>query len=164
MNSKSIWKKVVCIALAFCFCAGLLPGDFTFNHLAYAEDVLTVPQPESDSADEGGWLYRICDDGFAEVTGYSDNTVSALTIPSSLGGAWVVRIAPNAFADNVALETISIPATVAEINASAFPNHTNLTVRAANGTMALRFAAQRNFDAVNTSKYDFFDDMHGISM
>lgn len=162
MRYNRIMKRALSILLTLCCCAGLLSAEFPFSRTARAEQVDTTPSG-GESADTTGWLYRIADDGYAEVLGYSDPSATNLAIPTSLGGAWVVRIAADAFADNAALATITIPATVADISATAFPGHAALTIRAANGTAALRFADQRGFDAVNTSQYDFFDDILDLS-
>lgn len=114
-------QSVISIVLTVCLCAGLIPPGVTLP-------VFTRSGALAESA--GEWLYRIGEDGYAEVLGYRDASVSALSIPSSLGGAWVTGIADDAFADNTALETISVPAAVSQISPTAFPNHTELTLQA----------------------------------
>ena len=80
--------------------------------------------------ERGGWRYRICADGYIELLGYTDTTVTSLKLPTVLEGAWVVRMAENAFADNAALTEVTIPAQISEIPESAFPNNTGMTVHA----------------------------------
>lgn len=86
-------------------------------------------------------------------------TATDLTIPYSLGGAWVVRIGEDAFADNDALAAIFIPGSITDIPESAFPDQTALTVWAYKGSEALAFARSRSFARENLSEYDFFDDV-----
>ena len=118
-----------------------------------------VQTGSDDTVSGDGWIYRICADGYAEVLGHTDASAANLSIPYSLGGAWVVRIGADAFADNAALSAIFIPGSITEIPESAVPNQTALTVRAYNGSEALAFARSRGFAEENLSEYDFFDDV-----
>ena len=155
MTQKSCWKKVMAWLVIFCLSAGILPTG--------QESILVAAAAEENtaSARESGWLYRICDDGFAEITGYAGER-SFLTIPSALGGAHVTRIAENALRDHKELKEITVPAAISEIGASAFPADT-VVLHAANGTQALRYALDNDLLCVNTSEYDFFDDILDLS-
>ncbi|MBU7006037.1 leucine-rich repeat protein [Phosphitispora fastidiosa] len=80
-----------------------------------------APLPASAGVD-GDWLYSLYDDGTtAAITGYI-GTDTELTIPSELAGKPVIRIASNAFIDNVSITSVTIPDSVLRIESGAFQN------------------------------------------
>lgn len=117
----------------------------------------------TETLESNGWQYRVCADGYAELLGYTDTSADTLTLPTALGGTWVVRIAKNGFAENASLTDVFIPAQINEIPNTAFPGNSTLTVRAYNGTAALLFAQKRRLAQKNQSKYDFFDNVLDLS-
>lgn len=117
---------------------------------------------EGDASDDG-WRYVIDADGYASVIGYDAPEAAALTVPRMLGGAYVVRLAEDAFAGNAALQEITLPAAVAEIPASAFPAHQKLTVAAPEGSAAMAFAKTRGFSVRSVSDYDLCEGVLDLS-
>lgn len=112
---------------------------------------------------DDGWLYCLTEEGSAQIVGHADVRATELTVPVSLGGAWVTSIGENAFADNAALAKLTIPATVLSIDGSAFAENASLTLCAHNGTRALRYAQEAGMPSVNLSEYDFFEDVLDLS-
>ncbi|MCM1123386.1 MAG: leucine-rich repeat protein, partial [Eubacterium sp.] len=64
--------------------------------------------------------------GLATITKYNGN-VSALSIPKTLDGYTVVKIADSVFANNKMLRVVVIPDTVTEVGYAAFKDCTNLS-------------------------------------
>jgi len=112
-------------------------------------------------AEQDGWIYRIMSDGSAEVTGYSDQSVTELTIPLKLGNAWVTSIGDGAFSDHEALTQVTIPVIVTSIGENAFGGTT--TIRAYNGSDALRYAANAGLNTECLSELEFFSDVLDLS-
>lgn len=80
MRFSHLIQSITAIVLTVCLCAGLVPPGITLP-------VFTRSGALAESED--AWLYRIGADGYAEVLGYRDASVSTLSIPAALGGAWV---------------------------------------------------------------------------
>ena len=170
-------KGYISLLMMVCMMAGVLPETFAGMIgeavTAHAEmrtvsaDNITSASgdktPVTDELESGGWRYRICADGYAELFGYTDASVTSLTFPSALDGVWVVRVADGGFAENIAVNSITVPAQISEIPSTAFPDNTQMTVHAYNGTAALAFASVRGFDQDNQSEYDLFDDILDLS-
>lgn len=66
-------------------------------------------------------------DGKATLTGYTDIAEAALVIPETLGGYPVTKIAAGAFLNATRFTSITLPATLEEIEAGAFEGCTALT-------------------------------------
>ncbi|MBQ3256416.1 MAG: leucine-rich repeat protein [Oscillospiraceae bacterium] len=71
------------------------------------------------------YKYSLDDDGNATITSYSGG-VSALAIPNTIDGHTVVAIGNDAFKEQTALRSVSIPANVTDIGQNAFNGCTNL--------------------------------------
>lgn len=158
---KYTMKSAVALLLAFCMLMGCMP-------LAMAQElgqqaIILRHYPKDAKLDASGWVYRIREDGYAEVLGHQNDAASSLSIPAKLGGVDVAAIGEDAFAANAKLATVTIPASVGEIEESAFAAQPSLTVRAYNGSAALSFAEERGYAAQNRSEYDFFDSVIDLS-
>lgn len=147
MMNRVCWQRIIALLLSLCLCAGLFPvgGVKIVSAAAETEDT--------------GWQYRICEDGFAQVTGYT-GTRTNLQIPQSLGGAWVVRVAQGALTD-VDAGSIEVPAAVGEIPDGSLP--AGAVIHAANGTRAHELALAEGRSFVNLSEYDLYDDILDLS-
>ncbi|MFT3951059.1 MAG: leucine-rich repeat domain-containing protein [Oscillospiraceae bacterium] len=73
-----------------------------------------------------GYSYSVLSDGTAEITNYS-GSAAFLEIPSEIDGKTVTSIGDQAFQNNSALTSVTIPSGVTRIKASAFRNCTGLT-------------------------------------
>jgi len=71
------------------------------------------------------YQYSLDEDGNATITSYSGG-VSALAIPNTIDGHTVVSIGNDAFKEQTALRSVSIPANVTDIGQNAFNGCTNL--------------------------------------
>ncbi len=158
------WTKrlLICLLLVSML-SGMAPDGF-FEGLgerarAEGETVLT-----GDALSSGdGWLYVFRTDGNAAITGYADATVRTLTVPASLGGAWVVALGEGAFSGLSALESLTVPSSVTDIASGAFTGLSGVTIRAYNGSAALLHASAHGLAAENLSAYDFYDDVLDLS-
>ena len=100
-------RKVVVVFLVFALLCATLPT-------AFAEDYTF-----------GDYTYTLDTDGNATITKYTGSTAD-LTIPDSLDGHPVVEIEGEAFAENTALTSVKLPASLQEMGAWAFKNCTSL--------------------------------------
>lgn len=144
MINKQFWQRITALLLCLCLCTGVLPA---MRSISFAE------------AEDTGWQYRICEDGYAEVTGYT-GTRTALTIPETLGGAWVVRVAQGALS-HLDARSIQVPETISQIPAGSLP--AQAAVHAVNGSCAHQAALTEGKAFVNLSEYDLFDDILDLS-
>ena len=169
MKSKSTYRAILSVVLLLSLLMGLIPAPMMAIVQAKAEiekqedmefaDALVA----SETISSGKWRYRLCQDGNAELLGYTDTSVKSLELPKRLDGLWVVRLSENAFEDNTSLQDVVIPASISHIPSSAFPNCDQLTIRAYNGTAAMRLASERGLAFENRSQYDFFEDVLDLS-
>ena len=139
---KYKWIAALCLAL----CLAALFG-------AHAETTLQEDQ----------WLYRIAENGAAEILGYVDAGVERLSVPTKLSGAWVDSIGDGAFAETPLLRQLTIPTQVAQISDSAFAEGATPTIRAYNGSQALNYARSHGLTAKNLSGFDFFENILDLS-
>ena len=100
-------RKVVVVFLVFALLCATLPT-------AFAEDYTS-----------GDYTYTLDTDGNATITKFTGSTAD-LTIPDSLDGHPVVEIEGEAFAENTALTSVKLPASLQEMGAWAFKNCTSL--------------------------------------
>lgn len=150
-------KKLISLILLLSFLCALLPLGVlsSFKGIARAEG--------EKQAEDNAWKYTIDADGYACVIGYADESVLSLTIPKMLGGAYVAKLAQNAFLENPALEEITVPASVSEIPETAFSEHEALTVCAPMGSKAMEFAKMRGYFVKSTSAFDFLTGIKDLS-
>lgn len=148
--------RVLAGIVCLCMLTGLMP-EIT----AQAQESAALP--DGSLQDASGWIYRVLENGEAEVLGHTDTSVQALTIPQNLGEKWVTAVGENAFADNPALKTLRAPASVTVWASSAFPAHSQLTISAYHGAAALSYARERGFEAHSLSAYDFLTDVVDLS-
>lgn len=134
-HSHPCYRLLSCL-LIVCLLCGLTPGI-----------ALTA------RADTGDWEYRILENGAAEITGYTNRSASALTLPLSLGGAWVRSIAPEALTGLTQLRSLRVPATVTDIAPGAFP--AGVTLQAYHGAQAHAYANSVGLSSADLSAYDF---------
>lgn len=158
----SLLLIVVCLAAGFTDAFTKAVAE-AIQEQAEQNKLAANARPVTETLESNGWQYRVCADGYAELLGYTDTSADTLTLPTALGGTWVVRIAKNGFAENASLTDVFIPAQINEIPNTAFPGNSTLTVRAYNGTAALLFAQKRGLAQKNQSKYDFFDNVLDLS-
>ncbi len=100
----------------------------------------------------GDYTYYVKNGG-AVIASYK-GSASSVTVPSSLGGYTVTGIGTAAFANNSALTTVSIPASVTSIGTYAFAHDANLTTVFV-GTGSKTFE-RRAFRACPNLKYMLF--------
>ena len=90
----------------------------TINNVVYE---ITVTDEQS-----GDWTIEIDEDGNAMITGY-DGIGGALVIPEQLGDHPVTGIKASAFQGSGSITSVTIPASIASIGASAFSGCTGLS-------------------------------------
>ena len=109
-------KALVSVFLVVCLLVGFTPGSFitavgeSIAAHAESQEGAKEKKPVSDEMESGGWRYRLCADGYAELLGYTDTSVTSLAFPTALEGVWVVRVAEGAFEDNSAVTSITVSA------------------------------------------------------
>lgn len=162
MNHLRILKSVICIILALCLTLGCVPfaGGMQIIYHAQAEE---APAAAKTVSGGNGWLYNLLPDGTAEILGHTDTSVSGLTLPLSVDGAWVSAIGENAFAQHTSLTSVTIPVTVTSIADTAFPGMDHLTVSAFHGSQALAFAERKGMTTAVLSELDFMDGVLDLS-
>lgn len=162
---KEHLKAFVSIILIFVMTISGFSDPLAMLASAQAEDLNAAHAaiPVSEVKESGGWLYRVCADGNAQLLGYTDTAAQSLTLPKAVDGYWIVRLSENAFADNTGLERVTIPAQIGEIPDSAFSAQSNLTATGYNGSAAMKLADRRGFSWNSLSQYDFFEDVLDLS-
>lgn len=108
---------------------GILCSCVGNQQLVISGDESKVEQTEAPEANGGGsFQYALNEDGYYEITGYTPNgvTVSAITVPASIGGIEVTSIGDQAFYYCTYLKSIEIPASVVSIGDYAFAGCTYL--------------------------------------
>lgn len=110
MKKKNFLKKTLAISLAAMFILGSAPlaGLCGFE----------LPSLFASAADETNYMYTEKDNQIT-VTGHN-NPVGKLTIPETINGMPVTKIAYGAFSDCEMITSVSIPATVSLIDLHAF--------------------------------------------
>lgn len=86
--------------------------------LSLTSAIPILSSAESDVMTSGNWKYQIEDNGNATIVAFDQirgAEITAVTVPSTLGGATVTTIGDSAFADEVGLSTVTIPNTVSTI-------------------------------------------------
>ena len=127
----------------------------------------TEEEDTSESAEQeeyltdGAWLYKLNEEGYAVIMGYTDYSVTELTAPEQLGGHSVVGIGEKAFVNNTFLKKMYVHGNVTEIESDAFEG---LAVKLSgyNGTAILSYAEKYGFNSRNMSDseyYDFVEDL-----
>ncbi|MGN1021124.1 MAG: leucine-rich repeat protein [Aristaeellaceae bacterium] len=144
MKKQYRWLTMLCLAL----CLLTLWG---------------VAAAQEEPLQQEQWLYRLTEDGTAEILGYADASAEQLTIPTQLGGAYVTAIGDNAFAEHAALRELTVPVQVARISDSAFPQEDAPVIRTRNGSQALRYARSHGMTVRNLSTFDFFAEVLDLS-
>lgn len=149
-------KTIVSLALVLCILGGLMPLTPDGGRaLAYAEEA-------AGQITSGQWVYRLRKNGTAELIGHTNAGIKSLYLPAQVDGVWVTGLAEHAFAENKALTSVTIPASIADIPQTAFPAG-EPTVSAYNGAAALAFAKERGLKTDNRSSYAFFSDVLDLS-
>lgn len=120
----------------------------------------TGSQAVSEHSDPDGWLYTLCEDGSATITGYTDRKADNLRIPRELNGAPVTAVADRAFAELASLSTITIPTRVVHLGTGLFAAPDRVRISAYQGSAAQAYAAANGirFTSLST-QYDFRDDV-----
>lgn len=142
-GSNGMYKRLISFVLVICI---LLP---------------ILPQKTAQAAANEAWQYTITRDGTAQILGYNGSQMQALKIPDTLGGAWVTSIAEGAFAENTALQTLTIPGQILSIADNAVPS--SVVIQGYTGSAALAYANRMGNPSRNLSKYDLFDDFIDLS-
>ncbi len=92
-----------------------------------------LPTTTSAAVIEGDWYYTTYDVGTtAAITGYN-GSATEITIPSTIAGLPVTRIGSEAFMDNIAITSVTIPDSVLRIESAAFQNSVVATVDLGDG-------------------------------
>lgn len=156
-------RRFTAILLVFCL---MLTDGLALIPAAWAEEIRqsasTAPvSGEITSSD--GWIYRLTAEDDAVLMGYTDTSVTSLTLPKAVDGHWVVAVGENAFANHASLTALRAPASISRWADSAFPAASRMKVSAYNGSGALRFAASRGLQINNLSRYDFFEEVLDLS-
>ena len=104
---------------------------------------------------EGDWEYRVDEAGYAHITAYAGEEVENIAVPAKLDDLFVWGIDGQAFPENMAFRSVSIPATVQEIDENAFSGRNDLIIRSYNGSTALEFARENGLKSMNRSRLEF---------
>ena len=113
-----LWKKVLASVTAGLLCCSALPMTQLSKFSVVAET--------ADTLYYGEFLYSINDDGTITITGYDDQSLSSLKIPSTIDGAEVTCIGDNAFSKavySISLINVDIPDSIRRIGDNAFSNN-----------------------------------------
>ena len=95
-----------------------------FDLKAYQKELVPVGETYYSS---DGFSYTLSEENTAIITGYSDNTVTNLTVPSMLDGYEVSNIGDQAFRNYTQLKSISLPDTLFAIGTASFAGCPALT-------------------------------------
>ena len=90
------------------------------------DNVIIASAADYDEVTEGDFIFRVYSDQ-AELYEFTATTVKEVNIPSEIGGKPVTVIGNNAFSENSALTSVTIPDSVKTIGSEAFFNCSNLT-------------------------------------
>ena len=90
----SLLLIVVCLAAGFTDAFTKAVAE-AIQEQAEQNKLAANARPVTETLESNGWQYRVCADGYAELLGYTDTSADTLTLPTALGGTWVVRIAKN---------------------------------------------------------------------
>lgn len=157
---KQQLKRILSLSLLMVMALNIIGpmlGDALSDALAaraWAEIPEAVSLSASETGDEsaeGEWRYALREsDGYAVITGY-DGPGGDVTIPTELGGAYVVGIADGALAD-VSLQSVKIHGNILLIGEDAFGVQKPL-VRALNGSYALYYADRHGLEYTTGRDY-----------
>lgn len=104
-----------------------LTVPFDFSERIYADTYLYAKWTEKNDTQDGGYTYKLSDDGgYYTVTAYSGQE-SAVLVPSSYNGIPVREIGVEAFKGSIGLTSVTLPDTITEIGARAFSGLKELT-------------------------------------
>lgn len=153
-------NSIVCILLALCMMAGLVPLAIG-SRVVYAE---SVSEPVSETLTvSDGWIYQLLKDGTALLLGHTDASVKALSLPESVDSIWVSGVGKDAFSAQTLLERVTIPSSIRHIDATAFSAQAALVVRGYHGSAAMTFARNRGAAFSTLSSFDFRNDVLDLS-
>lgn len=109
VKEKKMKKKLLSVMLALCLTAG------TFINACFPTKVYAQEQVQT----EGGYQYKVLDDGSAMITRYVGEDTKP-SIPSEIGGKQVTGIGQSAFTNCERIEEVTIPEGVTSIGTNAF--------------------------------------------
>lgn len=115
MNKKNRNKKINALIASILFLSGICAGKFIpsiFNNFSY-----TISADDSIYED---FTYTVDENGFVEITGYTNDTAVSVVIPDEIDGKKVVSIGKSAFEKHPTLEKITISDNVESIGQRAF--------------------------------------------
>ena len=107
-------KKILSFALSMCMlfsCAAFLPRD------AFAGSITAA----AESTKSGDYTYGTLSDGTITITAYS-GTATTLTVPETLDGKTVTRVAQYAFRGNTTLKSVTVGGSITNVEYGAFQN------------------------------------------
>lgn len=163
-------KRAFCMLLVLILTFSGVVDPSVFGITASAENVETkgsenVGEKPKDILTLGGWQYYV-EDGLAIIAGYTGNE-SALSIPDKFSKYPVAGIGEKAFSANGSLASIYIPTNVTRIASNAFEGLNGVTIKAYNGSFALRYAEKHknNTQLIGLAGIEFADgviDLTGV--
>lgn len=115
MKKIKRYKKVNAIIASILFLSGICAGKYipsVFNNFSY-----TISADDSIYED---FTYTVDENGFVEITGYTNDTATSVVIPDEIEGKKVVSIGKSAFEKHPALEKLTISDNVESIGQRAF--------------------------------------------
>lgn len=95
-----------------------------FDLNEYKKELVSVGETTYTS---GGFSYILSEENTAIIMGYSDNSITNLTVPAYLDGYTVTHIGDYAFSKYSQLKNINLPDTVTTIGRRSFEKCTSLT-------------------------------------
>lgn len=130
MNMKKIIGIIIFVLLLNVFAIGVLADDSVKDY-SVSELIEELGISESSLvnlityAKETDYEYKVLEDGNVEIISYIGED-KYVEIPSEIAGMKVVSIGDSAFANNVRIRTVTIPASVAKLGKEAFCDCINL--------------------------------------
>ena len=115
-------KKIKKILCGFCAAVLCLQGVGTHSILTGNNIIASAETGIYDNM----LLYSV-ESGEVSITGSLENVDNSLDVPSEIDGIPVVRITGTAFTNCTGIRSVSIPASVTEIESGAFAKCVNLT-------------------------------------
>ena len=120
------------------------------------EDDSSEDTDKEEFLTDGAWLYKVNEEGYAVIMGYTDYSVTELSAPEQLGGHSVVGIGEKAFINNTSLKKMYVHGNVTTIESDAFEG-VAVKLSGYNGTAILSYAEKYGFNSKNMSDSQYYN-------